>query len=239
MHSLVSLIPKFLSWIISFVVLGIFGFAHHRHFHYVRVADGPLLWLNILYLGGVRFMRPSSQVYRASLFRLAGLILIAVGAIGIAMVIPGAGHAAFMLLMPISIISTRFDRRARRFEVPIAMTPNKQSVKKYMEAFTRTDHAGVLSCLTDDVEWLIPGAFLVKGKSAFDKDSDRCIRREPGHRRQPPDRRKQRRGGGRLRPVREERRQHAERCLLRRVRDAGREDRAPDVVLNGCASDRP
>jgi ketosteroid isomerase-like protein len=39
-----------------------------------------------------------------------------------------------------------------------------------MDAFTRTDHAEILSCLTDDVEWLIPGAFHVKGKAAFDKE---------------------------------------------------------------------
>ena len=50
------------------------------------------------------------------------------------------------------------------------MTPNKQTVQKYMDAFTRTDHVEILSCLTDDVEWLIPGAFHVKGKSAFDKE---------------------------------------------------------------------
>jgi uncharacterized protein len=39
-----------------------------------------------------------------------------------------------------------------------------------MDAFSRTDHAAVLSCLTDDVEWLIPGAFHAKGKAAFDKE---------------------------------------------------------------------
>jgi ketosteroid isomerase-like protein len=39
-----------------------------------------------------------------------------------------------------------------------------------MDAFSRTDHAEVLSCLTDDIEWLIPGAFHAKGKSAFDKE---------------------------------------------------------------------
>ena len=37
-----------------------------------------------------------------------------------------------------------------------------------MDGFTRTDHAGILSCLTEDVEWLIPGAFHAKGKIAFD-----------------------------------------------------------------------
>ena len=50
------------------------------------------------------------------------------------------------------------------------MSPNKQTVQKYMDAFTRSDHAEILSCLTDDVEWLIPGAFHVKVKSAFDRE---------------------------------------------------------------------
>lgn len=50
------------------------------------------------------------------------------------------------------------------------MTPNKLTVQKYMDGFTRTDHAAILSCLTDDVEWLIPGAFHITGKSAFDKE---------------------------------------------------------------------
>lgn len=50
------------------------------------------------------------------------------------------------------------------------MTPNKETIQKYMDAFTRTDHAAILSCLTDDVEWLIPGAFHINGKTAFDKE---------------------------------------------------------------------
>lgn len=50
------------------------------------------------------------------------------------------------------------------------MTPNKQTVQKYMDAFTRTDHAEILSCLTEDVEWVLPGAFHLTGKAAFDKE---------------------------------------------------------------------
>ena len=50
------------------------------------------------------------------------------------------------------------------------MSRNKQTVERYMEAFSRTDHAGVLACLTDDVEWLIPGFFHVTGKDAFDQE---------------------------------------------------------------------
>jgi ketosteroid isomerase-like protein len=49
------------------------------------------------------------------------------------------------------------------------MSANKQTVRRYMNAFTRSDHAEVLSCLTDGVEWDIPGAFHVTGKDAFDR----------------------------------------------------------------------
>lgn len=50
------------------------------------------------------------------------------------------------------------------------MSQNKETVAKYMDAFRRTDHEEILSCLTDDVEWIIPGAFHLRGKEAFDKE---------------------------------------------------------------------
>ena len=51
-----------------------------------------------------------------------------------------------------------------------AISKNKQTVQKYMDAFGKTDHATILSCLTDDIEWFIPGAFRITGKAAFDKE---------------------------------------------------------------------
>jgi uncharacterized protein len=39
-----------------------------------------------------------------------------------------------------------------------------------MAGFRATDHALILSCLTDDVEWEIPGMLHVRGKPAFDKE---------------------------------------------------------------------
>ena len=50
------------------------------------------------------------------------------------------------------------------------MSKNKQMVDKYMDGFRKSDHEEILSCLTDDVEWDIPGAFHVRGKEAFDKE---------------------------------------------------------------------
>jgi ketosteroid isomerase-like protein len=36
-----------------------------------------------------------------------------------------------------------------------------------MEGFRRTDRPLILSCLTDDVEWVIPGMFHVRGRGEF------------------------------------------------------------------------
>ena len=49
------------------------------------------------------------------------------------------------------------------------MTPNKRTVETYMDGFRRTDKSQILSCLTDDVEWEIPGAFHVRGKYDFER----------------------------------------------------------------------
>ncbi len=50
------------------------------------------------------------------------------------------------------------------------MMQNKQTIKKYIDGFNRLDHAQILSCLTDDVEWIMPGIFHYKGKEAFDRE---------------------------------------------------------------------
>ena len=50
------------------------------------------------------------------------------------------------------------------------MSANKRTVERYIEGFNRSDHAQILSCLSDDVEWVIPGAFHVTGKEAFDRE---------------------------------------------------------------------
>jgi ketosteroid isomerase-like protein len=52
------------------------------------------------------------------------------------------------------------------------VSANKQTVRRYMHAFNKSDHAEILSCLTDNVEWNIPGVFHTIGKQAFDKEID-------------------------------------------------------------------
>lgn len=50
------------------------------------------------------------------------------------------------------------------------MTENKKTVERYMDGFREGDHAKVLSCLTEDVVWIIPGMFHVTGQPAFDRE---------------------------------------------------------------------
>ena len=49
------------------------------------------------------------------------------------------------------------------------MTPNQKTIELYMEGFRQTNHPQVLSCLTDDVEWIVPGIFHVRGKLDFEQ----------------------------------------------------------------------
>jgi ketosteroid isomerase-like protein len=51
-----------------------------------------------------------------------------------------------------------------------SMSRNKDTVQKYIDGFNRSDHGQILSCLTDDIEWLMPGTFHLTGKDAFDKE---------------------------------------------------------------------
>lgn len=48
------------------------------------------------------------------------------------------------------------------------MSKNKETVKTYMNAFEKGDRLKVLSCLTDDVVWILPGVYHLKGKKEFE-----------------------------------------------------------------------
>ncbi len=54
--ALLGLLPKVVAWCISFFVLAIFWFGHHRTFSHVRRADGRLIALNIGQLAFVSLM---------------------------------------------------------------------------------------------------------------------------------------------------------------------------------------
>ena len=51
-----ALWPNFLSYVLSVVIIGIYWVAHHNMFHYIKRANRPLLWINILLLLCVAFI---------------------------------------------------------------------------------------------------------------------------------------------------------------------------------------
>ena len=50
------------------------------------------------------------------------------------------------------------------------MSPRKQVIERYIDGFRRTDHAQILSCLTDDIVWELHGHKTVRGRAAFDAE---------------------------------------------------------------------
>ena len=52
------------------------------------------------------------------------------------------------------------------------MSRNIETVTTYLDGFRKNDHAQILSCLTEDIEWTVFGAFHLTGKDAYDKAID-------------------------------------------------------------------
>jgi hypothetical protein len=52
------------------------------------------------------------------------------------------------------------------------MSLNIETVNRYLEGFRKNDHAQILSCLTDDIEWTVFGVFHLIGEEAYDKAID-------------------------------------------------------------------
>jgi uncharacterized membrane protein len=51
-----ALWPKFLSYVLSFIVVGTYWIAHHGTFRYFRSYDRTLIWLNLLFLLSISFV---------------------------------------------------------------------------------------------------------------------------------------------------------------------------------------
>ncbi|WP_030144347.1 nuclear transport factor 2 family protein [Glycomyces sp. NRRL B-16210] len=52
------------------------------------------------------------------------------------------------------------------------MSANTETVETYLDGFRKGDHEQILSCLTDDIEWTVYGAFHLTGKAAYDAAID-------------------------------------------------------------------
>ena len=64
-QGLVDLGSRFATFLISFIVLGVYWFAHHQVFHFVLRVNRTLVWLNILFLMGIAFVPFAASVMGA------------------------------------------------------------------------------------------------------------------------------------------------------------------------------
>lgn len=62
-NALLHTIPHFISFIMSFMIIGIYWVSHHKMFSYVVNYDARLMWLNLLLLFFIVLMPFSSAVY--------------------------------------------------------------------------------------------------------------------------------------------------------------------------------
>src|SRR5262249_30322480 len=81
-----ALWPRCLSYIVSFLMLGIYWIGQHNQFHLIRCADRTLLWINIVFLMAISFVPFSTALLSAyplqsSAQRVYGANLIAIGLI--------------------------------------------------------------------------------------------------------------------------------------------------------------
>jgi len=55
-HGLAAMVPKFLSYVLSFAIICIWWIAHHHLFHLLKKSDRGLLWLNCVFLMCLAFI---------------------------------------------------------------------------------------------------------------------------------------------------------------------------------------
>jgi uncharacterized membrane protein len=67
LRQLLALGPQFATYVVTFLIAGGFWFLHHLTFHFIRFANGALVWLNLLFLMFVSLL-PFSAGLMAHLF---------------------------------------------------------------------------------------------------------------------------------------------------------------------------
>ncbi len=74
-NALTTLIPKFIGFFVSFLLIGQYWITHHKLFGFVESYNGRLLWLNLLFLMSIVTMPFSSAVYSEHILLNLGFII--------------------------------------------------------------------------------------------------------------------------------------------------------------------
>lgn len=74
-QSIYSLLPKFISYVITFFMIGIYWIGHHSILRHVRCYDRTFLWINLLFLMCVSFLPFPTSVIGAYSFERSSIVL--------------------------------------------------------------------------------------------------------------------------------------------------------------------
>jgi uncharacterized membrane protein len=90
--TLISLLPRILAYVMSFIIIGVYWVTHHNSIHAIKKTDRRFLWLNILLLLFISFIPfPTSLLgrypFQAGPIMIYGFTLIACNIVGYVMII--------------------------------------------------------------------------------------------------------------------------------------------------------
>lgn len=54
--TIMAMVPRFITYFMSFLLIAVFWFIHHHMFHHIHRIDDIFIWINVLYLLGISFL---------------------------------------------------------------------------------------------------------------------------------------------------------------------------------------
>jgi len=90
---LLALWPRFVSYAVSFVMLGIYWVGHHNQFHLIRRTDRALLWINIVFMMTICVVPFSTALLSAYTMLPIALAVYGVNLVAIGLIL--YGHWAY------------------------------------------------------------------------------------------------------------------------------------------------
>ena len=119
--TLVSLLPRILAYVMSFIIIGVYWVTHHNSMHAMRKTDRSFLWLNILLLLCISFIPfPTSLLgrypFQAGPIIIYGFTLIASNLVGYLMIVYVWYHP--------HLASSEFNKQYMRSHTPVYIIVN-------------------------------------------------------------------------------------------------------------------
>lgn len=113
--SLQGLLPSISTFLVSFIILGMFWVAHHTEFHYIKKLDHRLIWLNIFYLLFVCLVPFTAELLGKYLFNQASIILYGINLVAMVLIHAAMwNHVTSRQYLVIEYIDPRINKLVRR-----------------------------------------------------------------------------------------------------------------------------